>query len=184
MSDLIPLNSRVALLEGRESVYLMALPGTEGWVRDHKEDDDGFDMVAVEWDKDHWRYNGQPDGWTFAEHFKIIGPPIEPKETKEMADEELPKPGPSDDQIEEFIEQITEAMDSASESEGFFMLTIRRIPNPENPNEIMFVPQVFSQSISSEAEALLDVQLMEYASMSFQQMALNLLEKLKSESNK
>lgn len=180
MTD-IPLNARVALREGADSVYLQALPGTEGWVRDHKQDSDGFEMVAIEWDKEHWRYAGQQDGWTFANHFKVVGPPSQPTEENAMSDEELPKPGPSDDQVEEYIEQITQALDSASEAEGFFMLTIKRVPNPENPNEVMYLPQVFTESTSNEAEVLLDVQLIECANTISQQMALQMLEKLKNE---
>lgn len=181
MPDQIPLNARVALQEGADDVYVMALPGTEGWVRGHKKDRDGFEMVAVEWDKEHWRYNGQPDGWTFADHFKIIGPPIEKAEPIEMIEDELPKQGPSDNQLEEYIEGLTQALDSASESEGFFMLSIKRVPNPNNPSEVVFLPQVFTQSITSEAEVLLDVQLVECANLISQQMALSMLEKMKSD---
>jgi hypothetical protein len=186
MSELIPLNTRVALREGADDVYLLALPGTEGWVRDHKQDPDGFEMVAVEWDKDHWRYNGQPDGWTFADHFKVIGPPSIRRKEVDMSEEfeELPKQGPSDDQIEEYVEQMSQALDAASEAEGFFMLSIKRVPNPNNPGEVMYLPQVFTQSITPEAEVLLDVQLVECANLISQQMALSMLEKIKNDSNK
>jgi hypothetical protein len=29
-------------------------------------------MVYIEWDKKHWTYNGEPDEWTFAEHFEPV----------------------------------------------------------------------------------------------------------------
>lgn len=184
---MIPLHSRVALAEGVDDVYQLALPGTQGWVRDHKKDPDGFDMVAVEWDKDHWRYNGQPDGWTFAEHFKVIGPPSASDGDKPIPlslETELPQPALTDDQIEEFIEVISEAMEAASESDGFFILTVQKIPNPENPSEIVFVPKIFTQSISPEAEIILDVQLMECANANYQALTLSLLNKLKNESER
>src|SRR3954469_9770081 len=177
--ELFPLHTRVALKDGADNVYLLALAGTEGWVRGHREDDDGFRMVAIEWDKEHWRYNGQPDGWSFADHFKAIGPPESPQEAPEMSEDELPEPRPLDDDVDEYIEQISQAMEAASESDGFFMLAIRRMPNPSNPRETLFVPQVFTEALTQEAEVLLDVQLMECANASYQQVALNLLERLK-----
>lgn len=178
----IPLHSRVALKDGADNVYSLALSGTEGWVRDHRVDDDGFEMVAIEWDPDHWRYNGQPDGWTFASHFRVVGPPEPPtNEPVFEDDDELPEPGPTDEQIEEYVDAITDAMDAASESEGFFMLTIRRMHNPEDPNQTMFVPQIFMQATTREAEVLIDVQLLECASSSMQQAAMAALERYRGE---
>lgn len=46
--------------------------GNEAWVRGMKEDRWGLPMVLIEWDKNHWTYNGAPDGWTFAEHFEKV----------------------------------------------------------------------------------------------------------------
>src|SRR5438552_2393978 len=136
MTELIPQHSRVALKNGADSVYVFALAGSEGWVRDHKKDDDEFDLVLVEWDKDHWRYNGQPDGWTFASHFKIIGDPelpVEKDDDKEEAAHEVEEllaqlseksdPIEEQDDVEEFMEKLSDAMEAASESEGFFMVT-------------------------------------------------------------
>src|SRR3954462_1476071 len=88
---MIPLHSRVALKPGADEIYTHAFVGSEGWVRAIKKDADGFEMVNVEWDKDHWRFNGQPDGWTFSDHFDVIGPPELPEAVKDMSDEELPE---------------------------------------------------------------------------------------------
>lgn len=44
----------------------------EAWIRGIREDRWGLPMVLVEWDKNHWTYNGAPDGWTFAEHFEKV----------------------------------------------------------------------------------------------------------------
>lgn len=175
----IPIHSRVALKNGVEDVYALAVPGTEGWVRDHKIDDDGFAMVAIEWDKDHWRFNGQPDGWTFADHFKVIGTPDPPMEQGSMSDDELLDPRPSDEQIEMYIDTISDAMDTAAESDGFFMLAVRSMPNPDNPSETVFVPTVIMQALTQEAEIILDVQLMDCANTTYQQIALSLLERFR-----
>ena len=182
MIEMIPLNSRVALKPGADEVYALAVAGTEGWVREHKVDDAGFEMVKVEWDKDHWRYNGQPDGWTFAEHFKIVGPPevAEPKvdepEAEEPQEELIAQhTNLSDEEIESYIDELGEAMDAASEGEAFMTITIRKIPDPENPGVTMYVPSIFQGSTSKEAAMLLDIQLAECASASYQEMVFQLL---------
>lgn len=192
----IPIGSRVALRNGVDDVYLYALVGSEGWVREAKVDDDGFELVYVQWDEDHWRFNNQPNGWTFASHFDIKELPKEeiPEEPKEviepvsvnemevdlpafLAQLTAPKDG-EEDPMDEYMEELTDAMDAASASEGFLMLTIKRIPNPENPNEVMFVPSVFSHTLSEEAHVLLDIQLAECASISYQEMMQNLMQVL------
>jgi hypothetical protein len=191
--DEIPLHSRVALIDGADSVYTFALSGTEGWVRGRKVDDFGYDLVKVEWDKEHWRYNGQPDGWTFESHFKIIGPPEIPATTEEEEEVEqgeqsqeesigeltLHEAPPADHQIEVYIDTLTEAMDAASESEAFLMIAVRRVPNPENPTETMYVPQIFSTATTKEGALLLDIQLAECASTSYEEMVFQLIEQLK-----
>lgn len=46
--------------------------GNEGLIKSYKEDSVGFPMVFIEWDKNHWTYNGAPDGWTYADHFEKV----------------------------------------------------------------------------------------------------------------
>lgn len=181
----IPLHSRVALKDGADTVYVYALAGTEGWVRGQKEDSDGFELFRIEWDKEHWRYNGQPDGWTFADHFKVIGPP-DPVDQEEEDVEEDTTPDAvgmqpvarSENDLDSYMESLSEAFDAASEGEGFVVLAIRRQPNPQNPSEIAFVPTMFQHSTTKEAEMLLDIQLAELASSNYQDMIFNLMQAL------
>lgn len=192
MMTKLPLHSRVALKDGVDHVYVYALAGTEGWVRGFKQDDDGFDLVRIEWDKEHWRYNGQPDGWTFADHFYVIGSPMPPRKVEETEDEQaMPDMGDgplsladmtSDEpDPDRYMEILTEAMDTASESEGFLMFTIRRQSNPENESEVMFIPQIFTNATSKEAGMLLDIQLAEAAAMSYQEMVFTLIQAIKND---
>lgn len=185
MAKEIPLHARIALKEGLEGFYPQTLPRSEGWVRGYRIDDDGFEQVKVEWDKDHWRYRGAEDGWTYAEHFSVIGDPIPPTEELEVSDQSIqPEPeesGPSEEQIEQFIETMTEAMEAASESESFIVITVKRVPNPEQPGQMMMVPQVFHESISNDAEALLEIQMMEIAGASYQQAVMAMLERIRGE---
>jgi hypothetical protein len=46
---------------------------------------------------------------------------------------------------------------------------------------MMLVPQVFHESISNDAEALLEIQMMEIAGASYQQAVMAMLEKLRNE---
>ena len=66
-------NARVRLREGVDPGFYNGFSrvGNEGWVRKRKLDKYGYPQVLVEWDKDHWAYNGQPDGWTWEGHFEI-----------------------------------------------------------------------------------------------------------------
>lgn len=173
---MIPLGSRVALKDGMDSVYLFALPQAEGWVRDRKTDGDGFDLVFVEWDKDHWRYNGQKDGWTFQEHFDV----------KERAEEKAEQPDleellaqiqavprdPSDDEAEEFFDELSEAFDHAAEGEGYFIIVIRRKQTDEG--EVLY-PEIFAGTLSDEAGLLMDAQVAQIASASYQEMMVKLV---------
>lgn len=189
MNDMrFPLHARVALRPGADTVYLMAVAGTEGWVRDHKVDNDGFEMVKIEWDKAHWRYNGQPDGWTYAEHFKVIGPPqpeappAREEPTPEPEDEVIAKlPDSSDDEVESYIDELSEAMEAASEGEAFMMITVKKAPHPENPNETVYMPSIFQANTSKEAAMLLDIQLAECASASYQEMVFQLLNAMRKD---
>lgn len=184
-----PLHSRVALKDGKDQVYVYALAGTEGWVRGTKEDSDGFPLFKIEWDKEHWRYNGQPDGWTFAEHFKVIGPP-DPRavDDEEDEDEEVDEdvemqddPVSKEEALEAYMETLSEAFDAASEAEGFVVFTIRRVPNPEKPEEVAFVPTMFLHAASKEANMLLDVAVADAAATNYQEMILNLMQSIKPE---
>ncbi len=54
-------------------IYNNALTlGNEAIIKDISKDRWGFQMVYVEWDKNHWTYNGAPDKWTYADHFEKV----------------------------------------------------------------------------------------------------------------
>ena len=73
MSDIsLQKGMKVELVPGAETVYPRALAGMQGIVRGTKDDDFGFPQAFIEWDKNHWRYNGEQDGWTFASHFRPV----------------------------------------------------------------------------------------------------------------
>lgn len=82
-----PANTRVRLREGVDSGFYggFSRVGCEGWVRRRKLDRYGYPQILVEWDKDHWAYNGQEDCWTWEGHFEAVGDismPEQPQQPK------------------------------------------------------------------------------------------------------
>src|SRR4051812_35148617 len=95
MSDKqFPPNALVELKAGPDDLYQNATAGSRGYVKQSREDEHGFDMIYVEWDKTDWRYNGQPDGWLFESHFDIVP---EDDSFGEPNIDTFIKPGPSSD---------------------------------------------------------------------------------------
>jgi hypothetical protein len=68
--------------DGSDNYYPSATSGSEGWVRKQSYDH-GFPMVYIEWDKEHWAYNGEQDLWTFEKHFNPI------TEGQDMSDKDM-----------------------------------------------------------------------------------------------
>ena len=58
--------------DGQDALYEFAAAGSEGWVRQIKHDSYGYPTVFIEWDKDHWTYNGEPDRWALEAHFDPV----------------------------------------------------------------------------------------------------------------
>ena len=80
-------NTRVRLREGVDpGIYNgYSRVGNEGWIRKRKRDKYGYPQVLIEWDKNHWAYNGQEDGWTWEGHFDSVE-----EETETMSEQENP----------------------------------------------------------------------------------------------
>lgn len=124
----------VELVPGAETVYPRALAGMRGIVRGLKDDDGyGFPQAFIEWDKQHWRYNGEKDGWTYASHFRPVEGDGE-SEVEIVGAEvyEIPSTPPripteeEDEQMESYINTIGFGFERASESQGFFLITFKR----------------------------------------------------------
>jgi hypothetical protein len=80
-------NERVKLKsDGQDALYAFACAGSEGWVRKLDHDKLGYPMIFVEWDKDHWAYNGEPDKWVMEAHFDKI------EDENKMAETPTPDP--------------------------------------------------------------------------------------------
>lgn len=69
-------NQRVEIKPDVTGIYPKARAFMQGWVRAQKRDDLGYPMIYVEWDKTHWAYSGEADGWTMEAHFNLVEEPI------------------------------------------------------------------------------------------------------------
>lgn len=98
------INTRVRLREGVDPAFFNGYSrvGNEGWIRRRKRDRYGYPEVLVEWDRDHWAYNGQPDCWTMEGQFEAA---------EENMSEKAPDPNESrDDQIRDITEKFVRAL--------------------------------------------------------------------------
>lgn len=68
------INTRVKLRDGVDpSLYNgFSRVGNEGWIRNRRRDKYGYPQVFIQWDKDHWAYNHQEDGWTWEGQFEEV----------------------------------------------------------------------------------------------------------------
>lgn len=97
------INTRVRLREGVDPVFFngLARVGTEGWIKRRKRDRYGYPEVLVEWDRDHWAYNGQPDCWTMEGQFEAV--------EEDMSEAPDPKQN-RDEQVRDITEKFVRAL--------------------------------------------------------------------------
>lgn len=146
MSD-VSIGSYVELLPGCEEVYNSAVTGSRGYVREMVTDEYGYEKVLIEWDKDHWRYAGEPDGWTFASHFKpalagrdLMG--LDQIEIEDQPEDPCPECGEHPDlemDIAQYVSAIEQGFNQAAESDGFYLVTMRRIFDPSINAEVIIL---------------------------------------------
>jgi hypothetical protein len=98
-------NQRVRLKgDGCDGYYPWATSGSEGWVR-KQSFDHGFPMIYVEWDKEHWTYNGEQDQWTFENHFYPIA------KGQNMSDKNMVSK-------EDFLKAVNQLFETSDEDES------------------------------------------------------------------
>lgn len=131
MDTKLEIGMRVELLPGREDVYDLAYPASRGVVRGIREDSYGYAQIYIDWDKDHWRYNGEEDLWTFASHFRpaegereLIGPEVHDVPSA-LPDPDIPTHA-QDTLMEGYMDSLIAAADKASESDAFFFICMKR----------------------------------------------------------
>lgn len=208
-----PVNTRVKLRDGVDpSLYGgFSRVGNEGWIRKRKRDKYGYPQVLIEWDKDHWAYNGQKDGWTWEGQFEAV-------EEKVMADaapnnnledqvrgitenfvkslftalnpqSETPPDDPdegeeqaSEGSSEEWDSLVSQAQESIGKSPAYLLVALEYTETPNVPP--MIIPRVFHAAREPEHALVIQSQLA-HLTASFQDATIaKILEhKAKAEAN-
>jgi hypothetical protein len=195
-------NSRVRLRGLVDPTFYegMAKTGNEGWVRKHRTDRNGLPEVWIEWDREHWADNMQPDRWTFEEHFDVV------KEGR-MADEITPEdmklflqfremmqgqeavavdsePEVTDLEAEHqayFVAQRERATEIMANAEAFFCIGVQRQTGGEQARQGALVVGTAGDSLSPETDLVLGMQLSTFASRFHDEAALMLIHDLTSD---
>ena len=155
-------------------------------------------MVFVEWDRDHWAYNDEPNQWTFESHFEIIeeGSTVSKKSSDDILrgiagligeylsdvdndqgkTQESTAPTPDTaDSPDEFIETIGNAHERATEADAFILISINE-ERDQAGNDIM-VPYVYSSHRNDIAGVLLHAQVAAFAAAAHREAALEIIQR-------
>ncbi len=173
-------DQRVRLKNQPADIYRRAYGGSEGIVRKTKKDEFGYPMIYIEWDKNHWTYNGEEDMWTFADHFdpveRIEMPRDDSNDSKLIKDlinfldkyqknqgQDNTEANPEEDQERRerrqvYAETVQEAFEKVVDGEAFLMVCVER-EGGESASIYNLVPYIFASTITEEAATLLEVQL-------------------------
>jgi hypothetical protein len=185
--QIIKVGTQVELRPGMDAVYRKAVPGSRAVVLAEKEDDDGFEMVKVRWDRKHWRYNGEPDGWKYKSHFQparrqnLHTAQEDPVSFAAHLVERARELGGDDDEIEHFIDKLNEIVSLLSESEGFIVLVAREEDSPTQPDDKVLIPYTYGGFLSSRSQVLLESQLMNMAGAAHLEMAQRMFRRYQEE---
>ena len=159
--------SRVRLKEGYDLVYPNTFAGAEGIIGAYTIDPERYERILVKWDRGHWRYNEEPDMFTYAAHFEVIAPPpIEdkkPPETPEPAVYVSSQPeatseglgrlmaaidSPKEDElsiVDRYAAILTKAVATMTEGTAFMLVTI----SPNDSGQL--APYYFAGMLDEES---------------------------------
>lgn len=162
------INTRVRLRDGIDPVFFGGLSrvGNEGWIRKRKRDRYGYPEVLVEWDKEHWAYNGQPDCWTMEGQFEAAEESMTDKAPDSndrdeqvraltetfvhsllgaIGNEEQSTPDPEEDvgeiDSDEWDELAAAAAEAVQKAPAYIVIALERLQVDDAP--AMIVPRVF-----------------------------------------
>ena len=170
--------------------------------------DDNLDgqNIAIEWDKEHWSYNGANDGWTYGEHFELLErEPMGKKEEflklmreaiEESKNAPEDKPPDQDDRYRMIVPEgdnpmadkpmadkptpLQEAVVHLESSEAFVLVTMDSHPDPRAPKGIL-IPHVVRSSKSPVADLAVSVAIAKYAVQGYQELTEKVLGQLPGE---
>lgn len=171
-------NQRVKLKsDGQDYPYKWAGAGSEGWVRRLDTDNVGFPVVYIEWDKDHWAFNGEPDQWTLEDHFDPVEE-IMPENSEDLvkafaefvASREQGEGSSSSTKDTRYAEAFAQGKKFALNAEAFLLIAVE--VDRKDADAPVFNPMVFQSYKDDEAGLILESQLSVLSSNAFQQLAV------------
>src|SRR3954467_7623226 len=126
----LPINGHVELIDKFAELYPRSPAGARGWIRSSRLDEYGL-LLYIEWDKAHWRYGGEPDGWASESHFRLV----QDEPIHRLIHEEVEEPDSEEDPIcedcgerhppgtidEAYLEMLVRAQQSAMDGEAFLI---------------------------------------------------------------
>jgi hypothetical protein len=179
--DSFPLGSRIRLKDGVHPGFYggFGLPGNEGIVKGTDREQFGYPRVYVEWDKNHWAYNGAPNGWTWQDHFELIeGSDMSQKDevdyeallrefterlgmaSKREPEEEIPEDDSSEEAV--FDDTLEKAFEDAATSKAFVVVTLNEEDMEEGPGGFIF-PSAYHAAHDHKSSLIVQMQLGELA---------------------
>lgn len=166
MPDVPAVGSVVELRPDLDHFYNGATAGWRGTVKARK-DDDGFDLIFVEWDTDYWRYDptaGQADGWTYPAHFEVVGalsttPEAFAAEMTAERPEQCEHCGSDhseEDRRAAYVNLLAQTASQASQGDGFALIWVQR---EETDNSVHHRPYMVTACLTEESLALIEGQI-------------------------
>lgn len=171
------LDTLVELQDQYSNVYPASPTGARGWVRARRELPMTDAEVYIEWDKGHWRYHGEKDGWTFEHHFRVVTDEAPEPESADLAgiieraqdqvnNERCQDCGEiHDDDQTRFIDTLVSAHESLLESDGYFIIAVH--PKREGSN-VVYEPAIFSEALDPTTKGVVEAQILGAAVQLFQ----------------
>lgn len=149
--------------QGQDALYEAAYAGAEGQVRGLRHDKLGYPEIYVVWDKTHWTYNGEDDGWTMESHFDILEDDMDSHDNdkhpvskdllremaKQMGYDLVPSESPNATDLDAEYERIASAaLEAITEGSAFVVLTVREGNSEQGPAKVTEVFNGYKDEVS------------------------------------
>lgn len=146
----IAVGTRVQLTDG-------PVAGWTGIVRDLKKD---ADEALVEWD------HGEAWTWTMKSRLKPTSSAenIVSDAMRRREEEKCPTCGHDntdaiDERIEGYMRAVEEAVTATRDSDGFVLITVSKVPHPDNPKTTMYIPDIFAATTDNKTVDVMEAQI-------------------------
>lgn len=179
-------------------MYQNARVYNEAWVRHRDHDHLGYPLIYVEWDKDHWAYSGEDDGWVPEEHFELVEDSMaDSKDDKfenllsglsdlvssfrSQDEDELPEGNEFDgghDNSLSYDEVLAKGLEEAKDAEAFVILVA--IPEEYRDKELL-VPHMYMHSKRDDAAIMLDATMADLAAQAHARLVMAVVMRAKAD---